>query len=139
MSEYRRAIIAYLEDHDNATRAELANAIGASDQVTQRQIRYAMDLGFVVEAGDGDSEPVYSLPAAETQDVPPVDPEPLAPEDDAPAGPFEPTLHNADVVKAYVRDHPDDLDRVLAAERAGGRPRKTVLELAGQPQENRDA
>jgi hypothetical protein len=133
MSEYRRAIIAYLETHDTATRAELANAIGASDQVAERQIQYAMDLGFVLETDDGDSEPVYSLPAAETQDAPPADPAPPA------AAPFEPALHNADVVRAYVRDHPNELDRVLAAERASGRPRKTVLELAGQTEEPQDA
>lgn len=55
---------------------------------------------------------------------------------DAPAepGPFDPSEHNIDDVKAHVDAYPDELDAVLAAER-DGKDRSTLVEWLESHQE----
>lgn len=61
-------------------------------------------------------------------DGPEVDPEPPAAKTST--GPFDPADHTVPDVEAYVAAHPDELDRIVAAELAG-KNRSTLLDALG--------
>jgi hypothetical protein len=112
-------MVRHLEDHGTATREELAAAAGAAGQVAQRQLQYAVDLGFIVEADRGDDgETRYTLPVSRETAPPPAPPEKRV---ETPADcVFDPSPHTVDEVRAHLEGADDrERRRVLDAERAG--------------------
>lgn len=53
------------------------------------------------------------------------------PEADDEPDTFDPSAHTVDDVLAYVDEHPDDIERVAAAERRG-KSRSTLLDALGE-------
>jgi hypothetical protein len=129
MSEYRRAMVAHLEQNEAATLDELAVAAGISPHVAQRQLRIAGDLGFIERSGDRDGEPLYALTSA--GDTAGESPSGTVDIDGDDEGAFTPAGHSVTEIRAYLADHPNEVDRVVKLERESDHPRKGVLELAG--------